>query len=439
MNKANNAYATLQLRKGASDEQIKEAYLSLVKRYDPERHTERFMIIQNAFERLTDLAKRAHEDIQTYNPVRGQLMFLDEEKTEVPDEDLTRRIAELEDQAKSNGNDQAYEQLTLALMQLSALYVRRKKLREAIDTWERVLQIDPTHQRAKNNLSFGLSYLALSYAEHDMQDEAVPLWVRASQMNPDEDAILHNLALACEAAGNSAEAERYWGETLRRWKKSLERNPDDQYLKNCILEVHRMHGGRAIDQAINQPPAQGNAPPREAVQKAVHEYKEILKINPDDFDAQFQIAAGQMEQGQWKEAVETLKALMRKFPKNIEVLNLMGWALLNSGQIDAGFQIWRESLKIEGKQNEARNNIMRAHLELGKRCREQGQHNSALKHFKSLLKLLGEQNPEVHFEIGSTYLLKGDKRSAYVEFQYVLKLDPKNQNARKMLQELRMR
>lgn len=432
MNKRNNAYSTLQLRKGSSDEQIKEAYLSLVKRFDPERHTERFMIIQNAFERLTDPLKRAHEDIQTYNPVRGKLMFLDEEKAEVPEAELASTIESLENEANGNGAEATYESLVRALMQMSASYVRRKKLREAIDTWERILQVDPTQQRAKNNLIFGLSYLALSYADHELFDEAIPLWVRALQMNPDDDSIMHNLALACEAAGNNEEAERYWGETLRRWKNVLDKNPDDIYLKNCILEVHRLHGGRAIDRGAT-------SETRQAVERAVSEYREILKINPDDFDAQFQVAAGQMEQGKWSDAVETLKALMRKFPKNVEVLNLMGWALLNSGQIDAGFQVWRESLKLDAKNNDARNNIMRAHLELGKRCREQGQHNSALKHFKSLLKLLGPQNPEVHFEIGSTYYMKGDKRSAYVEFQYVLKLDPKNQSAKRMLQELRMR
>lgn len=432
MDKRNNAYSTLQLRKGCTDEQIKEAYLNLVKRFDPERHTERFMVIQNAFERLTDPIKRAHEDILTYNAVRGRLIFLDEEKAEVPDVDVEEQVKKLEREAEGNGTDKVYEELALALMQLSAAHVRHKRLREAIDIWEKVLQIDPTHQRAKNNLTFGLSYLALSYAEHGLFDEAVPLWVRASQMNPDDDAILHNLALACDAAGNAAEAERYWGETLRRWKNALDKNPEDAYRKNCILEVHRLHGGRAIDRLAA-------SEPKEAVQKAVSEFKEILKIAPDDFDAKYQIAAGQMEQGEWKEAVETLKGLMRKFPKNVEVLNLLGWALLNSGQIDSGFQIWRESLKLDPNNGEAKNNIMRAHLELGKKCREQGQHNSALKHFKSLLKLLGPQNPEVHFEIGSTYYMKGDRRSAYVEFQQVLKLDPKNQSAKRMLQELRMR
>src|SRR5690606_18401813 len=112
----------------------------------------------NAFERLTDPIKRAHEDILTYNAVRGRLIFLDEEKAEVPDVDVEEQVKKLEREAEGNGTDKVYEELALALMQSSAAYVRHKRLREAIDIWEKVLQIDPTHQRAKNNLTFGLSY-----------------------------------------------------------------------------------------------------------------------------------------------------------------------------------------------------------------------------------------------------------------------------------------
>ena len=70
-----NAYAVLNLRKGATEQEIKHAYVELVKRYDPEKHTERFMVIQNAYERLRDPEKRAKEDVFTYNYVKGEFMF----------------------------------------------------------------------------------------------------------------------------------------------------------------------------------------------------------------------------------------------------------------------------------------------------------------------------------------------------------------------------
>ena len=40
-----NPYAVLALRKGAEEEQIKKAYVELVRKFDPERHPNRFMVI----------------------------------------------------------------------------------------------------------------------------------------------------------------------------------------------------------------------------------------------------------------------------------------------------------------------------------------------------------------------------------------------------------
>jgi tetratricopeptide (TPR) repeat protein len=46
---------------------------------------------------------------------------------------------------------------------------------------------------------------------------------------------------------------------------------------------------------------------------------------------------------------------------------------------------------------------------------------------------------EVHFEIGSTYSMKGDIASAYREFSITLNIDPKNQLAKKAISALKMR
>ena len=93
-----NAYSILNVRKGADDSQIKESYLTLVKRYDPERHTDRFMVIQKAYEQLSDPAKRAREDILTYNPAKGRWDFLAEEKTEIPQGQIDEQVSRFENE-----------------------------------------------------------------------------------------------------------------------------------------------------------------------------------------------------------------------------------------------------------------------------------------------------------------------------------------------------
>ena len=102
-----NAYSILNVRKGCTEHEIKLAYVELVKRYDPEKHTERFMIIQSAYERLRDPKKRAKEDVFTFNFPKGEFQFLPEEKDAEPLPDVNARVRDLEEKAQQNPGDTA--------------------------------------------------------------------------------------------------------------------------------------------------------------------------------------------------------------------------------------------------------------------------------------------------------------------------------------------
>jgi len=421
-----NAYTILNIRKGATDQEIKQAYVALVKKFDPESHTDRFVVIQHAYDRLSDPIKRAREDVLTFNHVHGEFHFSKEERGNHSGPEIHQRIRILEEKRRENPNDETVNQdLLSCYMQRSFTNVKKKMWKESIRDWQSVLGLDETHLRAKNNLLFAYIALGYSYATHELYDEAIELWEQASQMNPDDVQIIHNLALACDNSGRREDAERYWDEVLKRWKLNLDQNPDDEYLKNCIVEVRRHHGGRAAESGKN-------------AEVAIEDFREILKIKPNDFEAQYQIASTLMEEHKWSEAVEELQKLHKQFPKNIEVLNLRGWALLNGGQVEQAFQTWRRSYALDKKNQSTRDALVRAHLSVGKRLRERGLFTPALVHFKALLRYL-PKSPEVHFEIASTYLLKGDERPAYNEFNRVLAIDPRNKNAKKALSELKMR
>lgn len=421
-----NAYSVLNLRKGTAEDAIKKAYVELVKRYPPETHTDRFMMINKAYETLRDPEKRAKEDAFTFNYAEGQFSFTPEESKEEPETILLQRIRDGESNYESNPTDMdSAGQLILDLMRVSHINVGKKLWAEAIKNWQGVLNIDATHRRAKSNLNHSYINLGYYYALHDLYPEAIDLWERALQMNPDNLAIIHNLALACEYGGEEEKAGKYWGEAIRRWKKALDQSPDDVYLKSLIIEVHKHHGGRALDVEKDS-------------ESALQEYREILKINPSDFEAHYQIAVTHMEEKNYEDAAKELEELRNQFPNNVEVLNLLGWALLNSGHVDNAFRAWVHSLKLDNKNPETRNNIVQARLSLGKKCRESGQYTVALVHFKELLKLLPKSD-EVYFEIGETYRMKGDIRSAIVQYDRALKLNPKNKFARKSLSDMKLR
>lgn len=421
-----NAYSVLGLRKGTSEKEVKDAYVALIKKFDPEKHTDRFMLIQASYETLRHPGKRAREDILAFNFVRGRFLFTEEEKSSEPDAALNQEILKYRDNLARNGaNPELRTAYTKALMQRTFKKVTKRLWAEAIEDWQAVLQVDAAHQRAKNNILYSYLTLGYSYADHGLYEEAIELWEKAAQMNPDDEHLIHNLAIACEMAGKTEESKRYWAETLRRWQAKLDSDPDDEYTRGLIVEVRRHHGGQAGEEGRTGP-------------ASIEEYREILKINPDDFEAQYKIATAVYEEHKWPEAIEAWSNLLKKHPKNIEALNMLGWSLLNAGQIEQAFQIWQRSLAIDPKNHSTQEAIIKARMSVGRAFRNRGMHTQSLVHFKALLRFTPKSS-EVFMEIGETYMLKGDKRSAAQAFSMVLQLDPKNRDAKQRLSDMKLR
>jgi len=471
-----SAYAILGLQKGASDDEIKRAYIELVKKFDPERHTERFMVIQAAFNRLRDVEERAREDIHTLNLIKCDYIFTPEEiasDSEPPDDEVveTARTA-----YRTYPTDSAARErfLTLLFKHARAKTVR-KQWPEAIKDWMEVLDIDASNHRARQNLFNGYLTLGTSYALHGLEEEAVGIWESAVQINPDNDRLLHNLALTAEKLNNHQLAGKYWAETVKRWTQKMEAGGEDSdYMRFCIIEAHRHHGG-LIEAGENQGrvsaaavpmPSQVNvqrqtsypgsssqtnvpkAPPVSAevqaranadtVQSIISRCKKVLELNPKDSDARFQLVHALMEAQQWDATLVQLDELAKMHPRSTEVLNLRGWTLLNAGQLDNAFMMWQRALSLDPKDPRIKESMVRARLLVGKQLRDKGLFTPALVHFKNLGRLL-PNSAEVHLEIAATYDMKGDVRSAMAEYQQVLSIDPKNKLARKALGDLKMK
>ena len=448
-----NAYALLGLQKGASAEDVKTAYVNLVKKFDPEMHTDRFMSIQKAFDMLKNPVARAKIDVYTFNAVKGDFLFNNEEKADFSDEQIATALAAIEAK-KTAGEiteDDARAKTIQGLMIRSWKHVQKKLWDDAIKDWQQILKIEPTNRRAKGNLLYCYVLLGYRFAQHNLYDEAVEVWDQAAQMNPDSVQLIHNLALACEFSGKEADSMRYWQETVKRWKMQLEKEPDNEYLKNCIIEVLRRHGEKASSEsapgaaASGGSQAKGGAPQQAATTghqakpaKGIEEYREILRINPNDFEAQFRVSSMLMQEHNWAEAIKELEDLRKKHPRNIEVMNMLGWALLNSGRVDDAFMAWRKAKVIDPKNYQITESLIKAHMAMGRTLRDKGLFTPCLVHFKALDRYQPD-NDEVHFEIGKTYQMKGDERSAYLEFQKVLTINPKHKLARNGLSSLKLR
>jgi tetratricopeptide (TPR) repeat protein len=430
-----NAYAVLGLKKGASEQDIKIAFVELVKKYDPEVHTERYLVIQEAYNKLKDAKKRAKEDILTFNVIDGHYLFSDEEKISEDKSPSDSNIQEARNQFKAAGGDAtAKEKLTRLLMQKSYLLTRRQMWGDAISCWEDIQSIDPTNVRARNNLMFACVTLGLSYALHSLFEESLEIWEKALELNPDHVELIHNLALASDRSKDYERGTKYWNEATSRWKKALNQDSENEYLKAMLIETHRYMSERDHDPRRS---SKSSESVRKVPTQNIEHYREVLSLKPDDFEAQYRIANSLMEEKRYSEAVKELMELSNKHPKNVEVLNMLGWAYLNSGEIESGFDTWNKALTLDPKNNQAKENIVRAHLALGKQFRTKGMFTPALIHLKKLLRYT--KSAEVFMEIAATYDMKGDKRSAKQAYEQVLVFDKNHKQARKALTDLKMR
>ncbi len=479
-----NSYAILGVAKSSTSAEIKTAYVNLVKKYDPEKHTERFMVIQAAYDRLKNPKTRAQEDVYVYNMASGEFLFQDGEKwasEEAPDDDEFEKLRK--NYLENALNEDARRTYIKKLCSRAHYLVTRKKLNDAIRDWSEVLEHEPSNSRARQNLKLACSRLGISYALHGLDDEAIFMLERALKIDPDNTDLIHNLALLSEKAEDAERAGSYWEETINRWKKLLSKDPDDEYLRQLITEAlsHQDDLSDLLAQRRAAPPprkptemnskvvsklppiakdtddekqpiaaSEGNkpavAPSTEEKQgvggapltATLERYRDIVSLNPNDFDAHYQLCNKLMEEKLWGEAEEELHKMAKKHPKNTEVWNMMGWAMLNNGKKDQAFNCWKKSMVIDPKNPSTREQLVRAHLKMGQAFRNKGIFTQALVHFKKLIQLM-PKSAEVHMEIAVTYDMKGDVRSAVSEYQKVLSLDPKNKVARKALNDLRMK
>lgn len=424
-----NAYAVLNIRKGSSDQDIKKAHNVLVKQFSPETNPERFMVIQKAYERLMDPEKRAKEDAFTYNYQPSDFQWTDAEKADDNVGYIEQKVQELQESlAKGNESTEARQQLIHQLQALSFQHVSLEKWIEAVGDWIAILKLDPTHQRAKNNLINAYRHLGYRYATHDLHEDAVRMWENALKMDPDSTDTIHNLALVSEKLEDNQRSQRYWTETLKRWKSQLESDPGNQYLQQCLVEVHRHHGGKALERV--QTP--------ETKEEAIESYRAVLRLNPDDYEARYSLAAALMEERQFEEAIGIFRQLQHENPRNLDIVNQLGWAYLNSGKFELAFNTWRRGMAGDPRAQIIRDSVARARMAVGKKLKESGHYTQALVHFKELIKLVPDAW-EVYLEIADTMLRKGDRRAALTSFQKVLEYDPKNKQAKRAISDIRMR
>jgi len=430
------SYQILDIPKESNDDEIKAAYIRLVKKHPPEYDPDNFIKIRKAYESLKDPEKRAKEDLFTLNFDHDNFKLPN--VTGVDIGELNTQITDIETQLLDSDKDPfLIDQFVEILNKRAALYVTKKQMTEAISDWKKILELVDDYPDAKHNLYFSNFALAYGLAIHERYEDSIYYWEEALKYNSTSSTVIHNLAITADKAGKKELSEQYWKKTLAIWENQFNENKNDIYIKTCILELHQAFGGNIVATKLG-PGAQISAKEQISPDKAIHEFREALKIDPNNTQAQKKIISSYMQAGRWQEAIQEIVNRLKGNRDDKELLNLLGQVYLNSGKVDEAFAVWNRVLSLDPKDQIAKQNIIDGHTLVGKKLRERGLHNASLVHFKSLLKYRPD-DPEIHMEIGNTYALKGDSRSAMASWQTVLQIDPKHKEAKRRLTETRFK
>jgi len=249
--------------------------------------------------------------------------------------------------------------------------------------------------------------------------------------------IIHNLAIIGSRTGDRARERELWSQAVQGGNERLKRDPESGYLKAMIIETHKYFGGELLPAEKEPKPTalrarEGKGEPSTPPPKAAR--RTTLAKVFDSFQAQKELGLACMDRRNWAQAIAAFEKCAAEKPDDDEVQNHLGWAYLNSGDVDGAFRVWNRALKSDPSNKETRDNLIRGHLKVAKHLEKQRVWGPCLVHLKSVLSL-DPKNLEVFVRLGNVYMQRGDALSAIEQWQKALELDPKNKDVRQAIRK----
>ncbi len=139
-------------------------------------------------------------------------------------------------------------------------------------------------------------------------------------------------------------------------------------------------------------------------------FEDVLRQEPEHFDATYNLALLDLQQGRLSEAQSRLSALLKKNPGNAALYNDLAVLHINKDEIKGALECWRQALLIDPNLSLARDNAMeilveRKMVEEGKRllllnAKATGVTNKSIKEIKSWARNLQQATEEPAVESG---------------------------------------
>jgi Flp pilus assembly protein TadD len=185
------------------------------------------------------------------------------------------------------------------------------KTADAIQQYERALQLDSNNVDAQNNLGNAL-------ASQGRWTEAIPHYEQALKLKPDSAEAHFNLGIALASQGKLAEA-------VQHYQRALELNPYDAEGLNRL--------GIALAM-------QGKLP------EAIQSYEQAIQLKPNYFEAFNSLGIALAKQGKMDEASQQFERALQIQPDDPETLNNLGFVLATEGKLNEAISRLQQALAL---------------------------------------------------------------------------------------------
>jgi len=193
---------------------------------------------------------------------------------------------------------------------------------EAIEHYQKALEINPHYPDANNNL--GTVFL-----NQGRLDEAAGYYHRALEANPSFAEAHNNLGILLTKQGRTAEA-------IRHYQKAIELNPNRAEFYNNLGNLLATQGRTAA---------------------AIEQFQKALEVEPDNAKVHYNLANILIAQGRWDEAIEHYQRALKQIPDSTHAHYQLGLALQSRGRFTAAIAQFQKVLELDSHHVTAQNNL----------------------------------------------------------------------------------
>jgi tetratricopeptide (TPR) repeat protein len=151
--------------------------------------------------------------------------------------------------------------------------------------------------------------------------------------------------------------------------------------------------------------------------ESIEPYQQALRVRPGDADVHYNLCVAYGKMGRYTEAIASCREASKAKPEYAEPYNNMAWCFLNMGRYPEAVEASREAIRLKP-------NMATAHYNLGNGYSGMKQYKEAVESYKQAIRV-DFDFAEAHLDLGAAFYELGDYERAVESYRQALRIKPK--------------